>query len=91
MPSLLNHLRMHSIPLRIALVPIIVAPNDSREPWLRGFGIAIVRRPGELVDGKAQWQSCEGEIEAFLRHGSAVEAHLRSQRTEKVLKGPGRP
>lgn len=73
MPSLLNHLGMHSIPLRIALVPIIVTSNDSREPWLRGFGIAIVRRPGEFVDGEAQWQSCKGEIEAFLIYASAVE------------------
>ena len=91
MSSLLNHLGMHSIPLRVALVPIIVAPNDSRKPWLRRLCIAIVRRPGELVDGKAQWQSCKGEIEAFLTHGSAVEAHLRSRRTEKEVKGPNRP
>ena len=91
MPSLLNHLGMHSIPLRIALVPIIVAANNSREPWLRRLCIAIVRRSGELVDGKAQWQSCKGEIEAFLIYGSAVEAHLRSRRTEKKVKGPGRP
>lgn len=91
MPSLLDHLGMHSIPLRIALVPIIVASNDSREPWLRRFGIAIVRRPGELVDGKAQWQSCKDEIEAFLIYGSAVEAHQRSRGTEKEARGPGRP
>ena len=91
MPCLLDHLGMHSIPLRVALVPIIVAPNDSREPWLRRLCIAIVRRPGELVDGKAQWQSCKGEIEAFLTHGSAVEAHLHSRRTEKMVKGPNRP
>lgn len=90
MPSLLHHLGMHSIPLRIALVPIIVASNDSREPWLRRLCIAIVRRPGELVDGKAQWQSCKGEIEAFLTHGSDVEAHQHSRRTEREVKRPGR-
>ena len=88
MPCLLHHLGMHSIPLRIALVPIIVASNDSREPWLRRLCVAIVRRPGELVDGKAQWQSCKGEIKAFLTHGSAVEA-LSSALSENGERGTG--
>lgn len=72
MPCLLDHLGMHSVPLRIALVPIVVASDNSCEPWLRGFRIAVVRRPGELVDGKAQWQSCKCKIEAPLIHESAI-------------------
>ena len=66
MSCLLNHLRMHSVPLRIALVPIVIAPNYSGEPWLRSFCIAAVRRSGEFVDGEAQWYSCECEVEAPL-------------------------
>ena len=79
MSCLLDHLGMHSIPLRIALLPIFVAPYDTCEPWLRSLCIAVVRRPGEFVDGEAQWYSCKCEVEAPLIHESAIEAQRHFQ------------
>lgn len=72
MRGLLNSLCMQGVSRRPTVRPAVVCLKHPGEPRLCRLDAATLRRAGELVDGEAEGNCCEDEVEAALVLTSAI-------------------